>query len=400
MHNIINQVYLFIKQLCKVIGVKNINFSTLDNSRRRNSLKILELLLNERLSRADIADITGLTRTSVGNIIKKFMDIGFVEEKDFKSSGVGRKRVLLDIVPSFMYAVGVAVSRSQIEGCLIDSKGKLIDSELRRFKKDEDVLEVLYSVIDKLMNLASRNSLNVKAIGVGVPGPLDVENGIVINPPKFPGFSNVKLVELLESRYGIDTWIGNDADLAAWGEKCYGEGRNLEDFIYIYTSEGIGAGIIINNQLYHGKLGYSGEIGHVLIKKGGEFEYFENLYGKDKLLEKAKKIDSKIEDLDYLEIKYSKNKEIASLLREVAENLGGLIISIIHITGISDVFIGGDYRVFGDFFLNNIREIIKRYEFSNQEINIKFSQLGDLAMPLGAGAYAIGMYLKKLILEL
>ncbi|HEW91285.1 MAG TPA: ROK family transcriptional regulator [Thermotogaceae bacterium] len=373
---------------------------TPESSKHKNLLKVLEILMSEELSRADIADITGLTRTAVGNIIKRFINIGFVEEKDSKGSGVGRKRILLDIVPSFMHVIGLGISRNRIEGCLTDTKGKLICNRTVQLKRSEDVVRKIYDTINSLLNEAHKNSIEVKAIGVGVPGPLDIKRGIVIKPPKFPGFENVKLVELLEKKYGIDVWIENDADMAAWGEKCYGEGRNLSDFIYIRTCEGIGAGIIIDNQLYHGKLGYSGEIGHLLVKNGEKFEYFENLYGKDKIIEKAREKFSIEEGLNYIEDRVRKgDKEAIEFVKEISENLGALIISIVHVTGISDVFIGGDYQVFGDFLLNEVRDMIKRYEFSHQQVNVRFSQLGDLAMPLGAVAYAIGMYLKKLVLE-
>jgi len=226
------------------------------------------------MSRADIADITGLTRTTVGNIVKDFIKQGFVEEKRTVGSGVGRKRVLLDIVPSFVHVIGLGISRDRIEGCITNAKGKLLHREVLVLGPRNGVGKI-FDLIDKLLTISSRNSWDVKAIGIGVPGPLDIEKGIVIKPPKFSSFQNVNLVELLTKKYGIDTWIENDADMAAWGEKCYGEGRALEDFIYIHTCEGIGAGIVINNELYHGKLGYSGEIGHILVNTEQEFEYFE-----------------------------------------------------------------------------------------------------------------------------
>jgi len=378
-----------------------INSFVLESSKYRNALKVLELLLSEKLSRSDIADITGLTRTAVGNIVKKFIELGFIEERNFKGSGVGRKRVLLDIVPSFMYVIGLGISRSYIEGCLTNTKGKLICTRTIQLEKGENVIEKIYSVTDELLSESFKKSLGVKAIGVGVPGPLDIKKGKVMNPPKFPGFENINLVEILERRYGVDTWIENDVDLAAWGEKCYGEGRNLNDFIYIRICEGIGAGIVINDQLYHGKLGYSGEIGHILVNNGKNFEYFENLYGKDKILEKVKKeLSGEINSLHDIENECRKgNKKAIRFVKKVSENLGALILSIIHMTGISDVFIGGDYRIFGDFLLDEVRNMVEKYEFSHQQVNIRFSQLGDLAMPLGAAAHAIRMYLRKLVFD-
>lgn len=369
----------------------------------RNSFKVLELLINKETSRADIADITGLTRTTVGKIIKDFINQGFVKEKKTVGSGVGRKRILLDIVPSFAHVIGLGISRDKVEGCVTDAKGRLLHSasiSLNPMEKSENVLKKILHIIDGFVSEASNKSWRIRAIGVGVPGPLDIEKGIIKRPPKFSSFQNINLVELLKKEYRVDVWVENDADMAAWGEKCYGGGRNLEDFIYIHTCEGIGAGIVINNELYHGKLGYSGEIGHFLVGNNNQdFDYFENLYGTDEIIKRARKFLSKEINCLYDLAKECRlgNEKAISFVKNISKNLGALILSIIHVMGIPDIFIGGKYKIFDTLLLEEIKKIVKKYEFSNREINIRFSQLEDLAMPMGAAAHAIRMYFRKLV---
>ena len=373
-------------------------------SRFKSSFKVLELLLNHEMSRAEIADLTGLTRTTVGNIVKTFIDYGFVKEEKTVSSNVGRRPVPLGIVSSFINVIGIGISRHRIEGCLTNASGEIFAHETypsSNESKTEQLIKNIMHVINKLLLEASHESLEVKAIGIGVPAPLDPVKGIVINPPKFPNFKNVPLVHLLSNNYKARIWIENDANMAALGEKRYGGGRDLNNFICIHTSEGIGAGIIINSQIYRGEMGYSGEIGHSLIEQNGILKYFEDVYGADIIVNEAKSHISKdISSINDISDAYkSGNKDAKYLIEQISIHMGALILSLIHVSGISNIFIGGKYQAFGETLICNVRKIISEYAFTNQMVNIHFSHLGTMSIPMGAAAHAIDMYLKNLILD-
>jgi len=371
----------------------------------KNAFEVLELLLNQNVSRSEISEITGLTRTTVGNIVRTFMKLGFVKEKREKRkniSGAGRKPIPLEIIPSFLHAIGIGILRHQVIGCLINAKGKLLFHEMSPVYERRDVEEVFKNVtyvIDSLLEKAKKDSLEVKTIGLGIPGPLDPVKGMVLKPPKFSNFENVPLVQMLYDEYKISTWIENDADMAALGEKRYGGGRDMNNLIYIHTSEGVGAGIIIDNHLYRGKIGYSGEVGHLLMKKDDKFIYFEDLYGMDVVVEKAKvEISDDIEKLQDLAERIRNGDEKAKkLVKEIARDFGMLVLSLVHILGIPDVFIGGKYQFLGDTFIKEVREVVNEYGIFGSKVNIQYSHLGDMAIPLGAASHAIFMYLKTLI---
>ncbi len=371
----------------------------------KNAFEILELLLNQSVSRSEISEATGLTRTTVGNIVKTFIELGFVREKREKRkniSGAGRKPIPLEIIPSFLHAIGVGILRHQVIGCLINMKGKLLFHEMSPVYEKRDVEEVLKNVtyvVDNLLEKAKKESLEVKTIGLGIPGPLDPVKGMVLKPPKFSNFENVPLVQILYDKYGISTWIENDADMAALGEKRYGGGRDMSNLIYIHTSEGVGAGIIMDNHLYRGKIGYSGEVGRLLIRKNGDFTYFEDVYGMDVVVEKARvEISNDIEKLQDLTEKIRSGDEKAEkLVKEIARDFGMLVLSLVHILGIPDVFIGGKYQFLGDTFIREVREVVNEYGIFGPKVNIQYSHLGDMAIPLGAASHAIVMYLKTLV---
>lgn len=110
---------------------------------------------------------------------------------------------------------------------------------------------------------------DVTAVGVGAPGPLDPDTGVVFEPPNMEGWHNVPLAELLTARLHVPVFVENDANAAAVGEWWVGAGRGVHDLIYLTVSTGIGGGIIIGDRLVHGVSGTAGEVGHMTIDVDG-----------------------------------------------------------------------------------------------------------------------------------
>jgi len=110
---------------------------------------------------------------------------------------------------------------------------------------------------------------SVRALGIGMPGPLDPAKGLVISPGNLPGFINVPLNSILTRRTGIRSYIHHDAHLAALAEHMHGAGRGSNNLIYVTVSTGIGAGLILDGKLYSGAGGIAGEVGHIVVQPGG-----------------------------------------------------------------------------------------------------------------------------------
>ena len=146
------------------------------------------------------------------------------------------------------------------------------------------VLESLFLSIDDSMKDAEKHNIKVGAIGIGIPGPLDPRTGVVRHPPKFKGWKDVPLGKIIHERYKLPVWIENDANVGVLAEKWHGGGKDLKNFVYVLANEGIGAGIIINDELYQGAYEYAGEIGHILFYDRGKFRYLEDIGGVDILI--------------------------------------------------------------------------------------------------------------------
>ncbi len=110
---------------------------------------------------------------------------------------------------------------------------------------------------------------DIAAIGLGVPGVLDTEAGMLRTSPNLPGWREVPIRDLIQREFGVPTYLVNDASAAAIGEAHFGAGRGVRHFLYVTLSTGIGGGIVVDGKLYTGKFGAAGEFGHMTIQADG-----------------------------------------------------------------------------------------------------------------------------------
>ena len=154
-------------------------------------------------------------------------------------------------------------------------------------------------------------------------------------------------------------------------------------------NEGIGAGVVIEDELYQGTYDYVGEIGHFLCFEKGQYSYLEDIAGVDVLLEKAQESGLKANNLQefkrLLVGNKSNSKKAQEILSPVASWIGSAIINAIHMIGPQTVFIGGKMAILGDSFIQPVRQFVSCYLFGNQEVDIRYSGISSDAEALGAG---------------
>lgn len=372
-----------------------------EDTRIKNAITLLHLLLREDgISRVELSRMTGLTKTTVSAIIKGFKDSGFVEESDKIFTGnIGKSPIPLHIRADAVYAVGIHLSRQRVEALLMDAQMNIITSHIGEdYTKfgPEGIIDSLFINLNKIMEYAKKRGINIRAIGIGVPGPLDAKIGVVKQPPKLKGWKNVPLGSIVQKEYGIPVWIENDANVCALAEKWLGNGRNIHNFIYILINEGIGAGVIINDELYQGTYDFVGEIGHFLCYEKGQFQFLEDIAGVDVLLHLANSQGLPVKSLEKMAELLQEDNQIAnSIVEKIAIWIGSAIVNAIHMIGPQSVFIGGKMAVLREPLIQPIRKIVSYYLFGGQVVNIQFSSISHNAVPGGAGIYAIVRWLEK-----
>ncbi len=130
---------------------------------------------------------------------------------------------------------------------------------------------LLEKVFEKIESELLTLNLELLAIGIGCPGPLDIKNGLVLSPTNLQNWIEFPLVQIVKDRFGVPTVLDNDANAAALGECYFGAGKGVENVLYVTVSTGIGGAIICEGKIHHGVGASAGEIGHTVVNAEGEF---------------------------------------------------------------------------------------------------------------------------------
>lgn len=129
--------------------------------------------------------------------------------------------------------------------------------------------KILDNILRTLEEMLAETESQLTAVGIGCPGPIDIERGLVLSPVNLPDWIEFPIVEVIKNRFNVPVMLDNDANAAALGEFFYGAGRDIQDMFYVTISTGIGGAIICGGQIHHGVQAGAGEIGHMIVEADG-----------------------------------------------------------------------------------------------------------------------------------
>ncbi|HEY6103808.1 MAG TPA: ROK family protein [bacterium] len=168
------------------------------------------------------------------------------------------------------FALAVDIGGTKILTALVRDDGTVTARSRVETPGDvEPVVEAVITTAGQVLGSGVASPDQIIAVGVGAPGPMNPETGVVYEPPNIKGWHDVPLGALLTERLGMRVWVENDANAAAVAEWWMGAGRGVSDLIYVTVSTGIGGGIIIGDRLLRGVSGTAGEVGHMTIDVNG-----------------------------------------------------------------------------------------------------------------------------------
>lgn len=267
-------------------------------------------------------------------------------------------------------------------------------------KGAEPVIERLSGVISDCWPKAG----SVERIVIALPGTVDPNTGIVYKAPNIPEWKDFPIKSEIEKRFGVETRVGNDANLAALGEWKYGAGQGFQDLIFITVSTGIGGGIISNGQLIIGSRGLASEIGHITVDpngplcgcgKRGHLEAIASGTGitnfvKEQLSQGASSTLTLSDTLNAKKIADAaiSGDTLASRAIELSGNaLGSAIASFAHTFNPKIIIIGGGVSFIGDPLFSAIHRSLNRSVMDPiylKDLTITRASLGDNAGLMGA----------------
>ncbi|MFL5679251.1 MAG: ROK family transcriptional regulator [Chloroflexota bacterium] len=220
------------------------------------------------ISRAEVARITGLTRTTVSALVSEFLAEGLACEVGRGPSSGGKAPILVQVDGNARHVIGVDLGEQAFSGAVVNLSGEIqrTASEPIRGRDGETALDALYRLIDAL---ASDESGTLLGIGVGTPGIVDTENGTILWAVNLD-WQNLPLGLLLRNRYDVPTYVANDSRAAALAEYLFAGGGRAANLIVIKVGHGIGAGFVLGGELFHGDGFGAGEIGHTVVVDDGD----------------------------------------------------------------------------------------------------------------------------------
>lgn len=308
------------------------------------------------------------------------------------------------------YIIAVDLGGTKIGCALTDLNGKiLVENTIPTNAQggEQEVLKRMFSIIEKILEESGKGTDEIKAIGIGAPGPLDSNKGVILETPNLP-FENFQIVKHIEDKFKVKTYLENDANAAAIGEYLFGAGKGTSNMVYITVSTGIGAGAIINGKIYRGTTCNALELGHATILPDGprcncgNLGCLEVLASGTAIAREANKAlelgaDSSLKHYEKV-TSYEVFKE-ASLGDKLAVDiidkaLGYLGIGVANAITTLDpekVIIGGGVAMAGDVLFDKVRKIVKQrcFKVLNESCEIVQAALKTKSGIVGAAAVAI-----------
>ncbi|MNH94978.1 N-acetylglucosamine repressor [compost metagenome] len=229
-------------------------------------------------SRAEIAELCGVTPAAVSMMTRDLIERGIVQEGAKRQVGRGAPQIDLSLDPSIGFALGVHANRFSITLSLLDFGGRMV-GELHLPGRYDTFAEVQAEIRNGKDRLLAQGGIDGSLlIGAGIAMPTRFRHGAAFLDlaQEVISWAGPDLTASLQESLGCSVVIENDANAAAMGELTLGNAAGHENFVYLYLSEGIGSGIIIGRQLYRGNLGNAGEIG-ALRARGLTRPSFEDL---------------------------------------------------------------------------------------------------------------------------
>ncbi|MEI2402041.1 ROK family transcriptional regulator [Niallia taxi] len=372
--------------------------------KENKSLVLSQIINHAPLSRADIAQRSGLNKGTVSSLVAELIEEKLINESGPGESSGGRRPVMLHFNHGAGHTIGIDLGVNYILGVLTDLSGNIVVHKNEAYKNTsyEDTISRVVNIIKFLISAAPPSPYNIVGIGVGTPGIID-KNGTLLLAPNL-GWQDIPFQTELEKIFQIPVIVENEANTGAYGEKQFGVGQHADNLIYISAGIGIGAGIIINGELYSGFTGYSGEVGHMTIDRNGAKCTCGNkgcweLYASEQaLLSKAnsKNLPKEIGLDNIISLAKEGNKEILETLAEIGENLAVGIINIIHAFNPEQIIIGNRLASCKQWLEPKVKEVIQQYTspFNQTDIRIDFSSPSMPVSAIGASAFSAEAFLK------
>ena len=317
------------------------------------------------------------------------------------------------------HIIGVDLGGTNVKTALVTRDGAIVCKDSRPTHADggpDAVIGDMCAGVDAVLAETGKSKDDVLALGVGAPGPMNWQTGVVYSPPNLPGWKDVPLAKLMHERTGLPAYVDNDANVACWGEFWKGSGHDVESLVMLTLGTGVGGGIVVAGQLLRGPDGTAGELGHLCVNRNGRqcncgakgcLETYASVSG---LVRTAIKhmdpgrvtvlTDMSSGDPDKITGKMVSDAVdqgdtyAAWVMKETATWLGIGIASLINALNPEVIVLGGGMIAAGDALFVPVRETVRAqaFEVPAKRAEVIPASLGNDAGVIGAAGCALQRY--------
>lgn len=368
------------------------------------------------VSRADLAELCGLTKSTVSLLSKELIDEGWLFEKAALTTGaLGRRPTPLYLESGRLAIIGAELGVDSLQIVVMSITGDTLSSRTEARSSDdvERVSQQLAAMIVHGIEDVKRWGRNLLGVGVGLPGLVD-RHGVLRVAPNL-GWRDVDVGEklhqaLAKAGYGsLEVQLQNEADVAALGEYEFGEQPAGDPLVYLSCGSGVGAGIVLNDRLFVGASGTAGEIGHTTLQLDGPAcscgrhgcaEAFIGLRAIGSQLADKQDKPVSIHGLKELLLQHDARAEQA--IHRAATYLGVLMQNVWATFDPVVIVLGGEASELGEFLLGPARNRFEQFgrETGVQLPQIRLARYGRLATAAGAAALVLHSLLRPMVPQL
>src|SRR3954468_3956145 len=381
-------------------AVGQLRTGSLESLRERNRLRVVDALRQRgAISRSDIARQTGLSRSTVSSLVADLQAAGLVVEREVATTPRGpeggRPPVLIALDQSAGALVGIDFGHRHVRVAVADLSFTVLAERFVEIDVDTagpDGLDLAAGLAEELLDEAGVDRGRVLAAGLGLPGPIDRQSGLVHSRAIIPSLDGIDTAAEMEQRLGLPVHLDNDANVGALGEATFGAGAGVEVMAYLRLSAGIGAGLVIGGRPFRGARGVAGEVGHVLVDPQGPIcrcgnrGCLETFAAPPALCELLRRSHGPITVPELLSLAAEGDTGCRRVIHDAGRVVGRAVADLCNFINPDLVIVGGDLAAAGDLLLDPVREAVQRFAIpaAGEDVRIAAGVLGERAEVLGS----------------
>jgi glucokinase-like ROK family protein len=382
---------------------------------------LLSLLNTPCVSRVQLAKRSGLSNTTISNLVSELMEDGIIIEEcevgpPIKQTRVvGRPRTNIRLAPDARFVIGVHIGIGNIRVALTNLRDEIQIYRVLEFdvkKPVQIVLDELVECIERLITESGKSRKIILGVGVGASGLVDFQAGVNLLSTNL-SWRNVPLRDILQEKLNLPVVVDNNVRTMAIAETYFGAGRNSSSLVFVYGRVGVGAGLTFKGEVYRGNAMGAGEIGHTIMRfpngdlcHCGNHGCLETLVSESVIIQRANQIARenpdgilaslmKDKDTKPIELVFMASRQgdenVRQMLVEVGQNLGLALVNVVNLFNPELILLGGIFSQGQDFFLEPAIQTVRALSFGGMgdKVRIQPTSFGWKAGVLGAAALAL-----------